>query len=255
MAAFICSMNMNAQYINVYKDGKLVKSYATTEADYVEFAEEAPAPEHEYVDLGLTSKTLWATCNIGAEKPEDAGLFFAWGETTGHSGEVTKETTTCSDGYSYDWESAPFNNGQKSYSADYFSSTGRAEATGSASGTELVAKYDAATVNWGSEWQMPNIDQLIELEKECTWTWDDTNKGYKVSNKSDDTKFIFLPAAGDRYNNLHSDIGVIGNYWSRTIYGSSDKYGLYLGFRNDAVYTYETYRSYGFSVRAVRAQE
>ena len=36
---------------------------------------------HEYVDLGLPSGTLWATCNVGASKPEDYGDYFAWGET------------------------------------------------------------------------------------------------------------------------------------------------------------------------------
>ena len=35
----------------------------------------------KYVDLGLPSGTLWATCNIGASKPEEFGLYFAWGET------------------------------------------------------------------------------------------------------------------------------------------------------------------------------
>ncbi len=29
--------------------------------------------EHEFVDLGLPSGTLWATCNVGARKPEDYG--------------------------------------------------------------------------------------------------------------------------------------------------------------------------------------
>ena len=36
--------------------------------------------EHEYVDLGLPSGTLWATCNVGASKPEDNGDYFAWDE-------------------------------------------------------------------------------------------------------------------------------------------------------------------------------
>ena len=38
----------------------------------------------EFVDLGLPSGNLWATCNIGASKPEEAGLYFAWGETNGY---------------------------------------------------------------------------------------------------------------------------------------------------------------------------
>ena len=36
---------------------------------------------HEYVDLGLPSGTLWATCNVGANSPEEYGDYFAWGET------------------------------------------------------------------------------------------------------------------------------------------------------------------------------
>ena len=36
---------------------------------------------HDYVDLGLPSGTLWATCNVGATNPEDFGDYFAWGET------------------------------------------------------------------------------------------------------------------------------------------------------------------------------
>ena len=35
--------------------------------------------EHEYVDLGLPSGTLWATCNVGASAPEEYGDYFAWG--------------------------------------------------------------------------------------------------------------------------------------------------------------------------------
>ncbi len=37
---------------------------------------------HEYVDLGLPSGTLWATCNVGASSPEEFGDYFAWGEIT-----------------------------------------------------------------------------------------------------------------------------------------------------------------------------
>ena len=40
---------------------------------------------NEYVDLGLPSHLKWAKCNIGAEKETDAGLYFAWGETTGYT--------------------------------------------------------------------------------------------------------------------------------------------------------------------------
>lgn len=35
----------------------------------------------KYVDLGLPSGLKWATCNIGATKPEEYGDYYAWGET------------------------------------------------------------------------------------------------------------------------------------------------------------------------------
>ena len=44
---------------------------------------ETPQPLCGFVDLGLSVK--WASCNVGAEKPEDFGLYFAWGETEGYT--------------------------------------------------------------------------------------------------------------------------------------------------------------------------
>ena len=54
---------------------------------------------HEYVDLGLPSGTLWATCNIGADKPEDYGNYYALGETKPQSNN------------SYPWSSYKYANG------------------------------------------------------------------------------------------------------------------------------------------------
>ena len=36
---------------------------------------------YNYVDLGLPSGTKWATCNLGAKKPEEGGIYLAWGES------------------------------------------------------------------------------------------------------------------------------------------------------------------------------
>lgn len=36
----------------------------------------------DWVDLGLPSGTLWATCNVGAFSPEEYGDYFTWSETT-----------------------------------------------------------------------------------------------------------------------------------------------------------------------------
>ena len=53
---------------------------------------------HEYVDMGLPSGTLWATCNIGAESSTDFGDYFAWGETEPKE-EYTNENYKFFEGY------------------------------------------------------------------------------------------------------------------------------------------------------------
>lgn len=140
---------------------------------------------HAYVDLGLPSGTLWATCNVGATTPEGYGDYFAWGETT------TKST--------YD-ESTYFDNHNK---------------------TVLDPEDDAAHVNWGGSWRMPTEAECQELLDNCTWTWTTQNgiNGYKVtSNKAGYTdKFIFLPAAGARFGSVLDGVGSYGIYWSSSL--------------------------------------
>ena len=50
---------------------------------------------HEYVDLGLPSGTMWATCNVGADKPEDEGLLFQFGRVDGYKyGDINNKFRT-----------------------------------------------------------------------------------------------------------------------------------------------------------------
>ena len=71
-----------AQKVILYKTtGETIKC-EVSELDSIVFAEDEPIVEnHEWVDLGLPSGTLWATCNVGADNPEEYGDYFAWGET------------------------------------------------------------------------------------------------------------------------------------------------------------------------------
>ena len=50
-----------------------------------QFNYSADSEGHEWVDLGLPSGTLWATCNVGANSSEEYGDYFAWGETAGYN--------------------------------------------------------------------------------------------------------------------------------------------------------------------------
>lgn len=203
--------------------------------------------EHAWVDLGLPSGTLWATCNIGANSPEECGDYFAWGETEGYnSGKMTFDSST------YKWCQGSYTTMTKyctmsSYGCDGFTDGLR----------ELLPEDDAATANWGSGWQMPNTSQLRELCNSSytttEWTTQNGVNGYKISSMSNGNS-IFLPAAGDRESASLINAGNYGRYWSRSLsYSkSSCAYELrfYLGFINSE----DHFRFYGRSVRPVRVQ-
>ena len=116
----------------------------------------ALADTREYVDLGLPSGTLWATCNIGADSPEDYGLYFAWGETTGYSEDT-------SDGRSFDWSTYKYCNGSSYTLTKYCNDSSRGYNGFTDNLTELVPEDDAATANWGAGWCMPTVEQFDEL--------------------------------------------------------------------------------------------
>ena len=206
---------------------------------------------HEYVDLGLPSGTLWATCNIGAENPEDYGLYFAWGETTGY----TQDT---SDGHSFNWTSYKY--AIDSYRTltkyCYWSSYGYNGFTDNL--TELELDDDAAYVNWGSDWRMPTIEQFQELINSSytttTWTTQNGVNGYKITSKSNGNS-LFLPAAGYRSDSSLSYAGSNGHYWSRTLRTSGPNYACYLYFYSDYVDWGIDDRYLGPSVRPVRSPQ
>ena len=182
---------------------------------------------HEYVDLGLPSGLLWATCNVGATTPEEYGDYFAWGETGIKS--------------NYSESNCP----TYGYSASVLQSQGYIDGDGN-----LTPQYDAATANWGEGWRMPKTNEMQELIDDCTWTWITQNgvAGYKVIGPNGNS--IFLPAAGYRFLTSLYDIEAYGIYWSSTI--KDNKYranSLY--FYSDNHYLYDNYRYNGRSVRPV----
>lgn len=165
---------------------------------------------HEYVDLGLSVK--WATCNVGANKPEDYGNYYSWGETKTKS--------------------------------DYSSSV-----TSSKRDIKCDSQYDAARANWGGSWRLPTKAECQELVDKCTWTWTTQNgvKGCKVTGPNGNS--IFLPAAGHRSWTSFYNNGMDGNYWSSMAYDSFFAY--YLGFDSNEHSVYDFHRYNGHSVRPV----
>ena len=203
---------------------------------------------HEYVDLGLPSGVLWATCNVGADSPEDYGDYFAWGETQPKDYYDWSTYKWMTDGIS-SWKGVnkyTFADGQPS--GVWYNSNG--EFIGD-NKTILELSDDAANANWGGDWCMPTKEEQDELRTECTWTWSKKNgvNGYTVTGPNGNS--IFLPAAGFRYGSDLHFAGYYGNYWSSSLgtYYSGDAYDL--DFSSDYVDWGNNYRFYGYSVRPV----
>lgn len=193
---------------------------------------------HEYVDLGLPSGTLWATCNVGSTTPEGYGDYFAWGETT------TKTT--------YNWRTYRYCNGNGEKLTKYCKKAYRGNNGFSDNLTTLEAADDAATVNWGEGWRMPTVEEFNELKETCTWNWKST--GYEV--KGPNGSSIFLPAAGGRRenNNIKLDWSCCnandGFYWTKEL---EDIY-VYAFYFDCGYYNYNKPtrgREEGLSVRPV----
>ena len=192
-----------------------------------------PYNGHEYVDLGLSVK--WATCNVGANAPEEYGDYFAWGETTTKS--------------AYDWSTYKWCNGSENTMTKY--------CTNSIYGivdnkTTLELSDDAARANWGGSWRMPTDAEITELREQCTWTWTSQNgvNGYEVTSKKNG-KSIFLPAAGFLYETSLDYVGNTGCYWSCLLYSDEPFGAYYLGIASTITSGDYSYRCYGFSVRPV----
>ena len=192
---------------------------------------------HEYVDLGLPSGTLWATCNVGANSPEEYGNYYAWGETEPKS--------------VYDW--SPYKWCKGSYDTLIKYNTNSSYGTVD-NKTVLDLEDDAAHVNWGGDWRMPTQDEIKELwdSDNCTWSWITQNgvNGYRVTSKSNGNS-IFLPAAGFRHRISLYEAGSCGGYWSSSLYSNDSCVAYFLNFYFGTWSFYSDYRIGGRTVRPV----
>ena len=196
---------------------------------------------HEYVDLGLPSGLKWAKCNVGAEKETDYGYHFMWGSTTPNTA------------YGCTWVNTPFNNGASNYDEEYFNSV---KDTVCPNGV-LAKEYDTAAQIMGGKWRMPTEAEIKELFDNTDNEWvEDYNgsgvNGRKFTSKTDETKYIFIPAAGLCSNGSVGNVGSDGYVWSSSLNTSNPYYAWYLGFYSGNCYVSNgSYRFRGQSVRGV----
>ena len=194
--------------------------------------------EHAYVDLGLPSGLLWATCNVGADNPEDYGDYFAWGETQ------PKDT--------YNWSTYQYCNGSYNMLTKYCNNSSYGYNGFTDNMTTLLPEDDAATTNWGSGWRMPTYDNWVELYQNTTVTCTTQNgvngRLFTASNGNS----LFLPAAGCRYDSSLHEAGSGGLFWSSSLLTDNPSYAWDFLFYSDGYYVYYYSRCFGFTVRPVR---
>ena len=190
---------------------------------------------HEYIDLGLPSGTLWATCNVGANSPEEYGDYFAWGETTPKT--------------IYDWSTYQYGSSSSTLTKYCnYSCYGKNGFTDNK--TVLDAGDDAATANWGDSWRMPTLAEIQELLDNTTATWTTQNgvSGRKFTASNGNS--IFLPAAGYYYEGGPYAVSD-GYYWSGLLPTGNPNSAYSLHFYSCNVYWDDYGRFHGHSVRPV----
>jgi len=115
--------------------------------------------DNNVVDLGLPSGTLWATCNVGAEKPWDYGDYFAWGETSSKS--------------VYNWDNYKYCTGGEARPmlTKYCDDPICGDNDFCDKLYTLEPADDAATMVVGGNYSTPTEPDWVELCSQCYWIW------------------------------------------------------------------------------------
>jgi hypothetical protein len=180
----------------VYEDKKQILNLAITSGAIVNlYATWKDAREKVQLWEG---GPYWATTNIGAEKPEDSGYYFWWGDTVGYKREDNK------------WVASDGSNTDFSFDEDIISNIW-AGILGGGDVEDVIfySKYsdmsvlplylDAAHAHWGGDWSMPDFGAVYWLNTKCDWIRTTVNgvNGYIVRGRGNySSASIFLPDAG-----------------------------------------------------------
>lgn len=192
---------------------------------------------HDYIDLELPSRTMWAACNVGADTPEGFGIYVSWA--------VTEPTEYCL------WSSYKYCNGDQRQLTKYCSRSDYGYEGFTDELLELQPGDDAATANWGEGWCMPSITQWEELYQHTTHDWTTQNgvNGRLFTGSNGNT--LFIPAAGLYQVNYTIDEGVYGNYWSSTLMTDVPCNGWFFRFNSLGWAKDGCGRCWGCSIRPV----
>ena len=202
--------------------------------------------QNKFVDLGLPSGTLWATCNVGAVTAEEYGDYFAWGET-----QPKKH---------YSWRTYKWCNKEWNKLTKYCDKTSYGDNGFADNLTTLESCDDAATANLGNGWRTPSSTEIQELIDNCRCGWRKLNRTIGLLFTGPNGNSIFLPAGGNRMNGGRYGVGEGMSYMTNSLssksgcpsylcvwdFGTSDPEPTVSAINN---------RAYGYLVRPVYSPE
>ena len=210
----------------------------------------------EAIDLGLSVK--WATCNVGASRPEEYGDYFAWGDTEPNYVSQDPLTWKSSKSAGYTWTTYKFRTSGDSETNIKFSKYNDRSSYGTVDKkTTLDLADDAARVNWGGSWRMPTAEELLELYKNCSFKSTSQNGVIGIQVKSNiNGNSIFLPCAGAWSHENIYETGVCSRFWSsslykETLYDPKRAWYMHLEPNSNFCQRNRCVRYYGLSVRPV----
>lgn len=202
---------------------------------------------HAYVDLGLTSGTLWATRNIDTGNPWECGKYFAWGETEGYYD---------NEEHDFSWGTYKYGNVTDDGDIELYKYNTSDDFGTVDNKFELELSDDAAHVNMGGDWKMPTAAQIEELFNETNHEWVEDYEGSGVAGRVFTSKTncntMFIPASSGRWDYDISEQGVEAFLWSSTLRTDLPSACVY-GYFNSDYFGVEGYddRSCGFCVRGI----
>ena len=204
----------------------LVMYYDGTQFNVIAIQSQTAAAPTGFVDLALPSGLLWCEHNVGASTPYEHGLYFSWGNVTGHA-----------EGSGYDFSDA------------VYAETPGAALTGN---IPVNGTYDLARHNMGAPCRLPTVGEFQELNSNCDseWTDEDGVAGRRFTSRINGNS-IFFPASGYYNGTTLYSRGSNGYYWSSSYISATYAYNLYFysSYVNPASYNS---RRYGFTARAVQ---
>ena len=185
--------------------------------------------------------------NLGAASPEDAGKYYAWGDTNGY---------TSSEGHYFNDVNYVFNVGGEYDKFSKYVKSGQAQYWGVAGDpdniTVLDAVDDAAAAELGGDWHIPTSMEMNYLTSNCDWVWDAVRSGYTVTGRGVySANSIFIPAAGHCNSSL-SNYGVQGFYWTTSLSPGNSYNAYILRFDINGQYFSDEGRICGAPIRSVK---